>query len=221
MNRRQMLGVGAAGLLAAAPCGSAMGASKKSGLRKFTNEEFYKNGEFDAEAGKKAFYELFEYHGYSLGDSLKENANFWVADFKQKDFARVGMGGIFWVNDKEHGYFAHEIYLLPGQMIVEHAHVPAEGKPAKHEAWHVRHGSIFNFGEGDEKVKCAFDLPKSQDGHITTKCQALLGLGDFAALNRIEAPHFMMGGPEGAIVSEYASYHSNDGLRFTNPTVAF
>ena len=33
------------------------------------------------------------------------------------------MGGIFWVNDPEYGYFAHAIYLLPGQMIPEHAHV--------------------------------------------------------------------------------------------------
>jgi len=36
-------------------------------------------------------------------------------------------------------------------------------------------------------------------------------------LNRLEAPHFMMAGPQGAIVTEYASYHSGDGLRFTNP----
>ncbi len=221
MNRRQMLGFSAAGLVAAAPCGSAMAAGKKGGLRKFTNEEFYKNGEFDQEAGLKAYQELFEHHDYSLRDSLKGNKDFWAADFKQNDFARVGMGGIFWVNEKEYGYFGHEIFLLPGQMIVEHAHAPAEDKPAKHECWQVRHGSIYTFGEGDETVECEFDLPKSQKGHITTKCVGKLEVGDMAALNRLEAPHFMMGGPEGAIVTEYGSFHSGDGLRFTNPTVGF
>jgi hypothetical protein len=40
-------------------------------------------------------------------------------------------------------------------------------------------------------------------------------------LNKIRAKHFMIAGPEGTIVSEYACYHSGDGLRFTNPTVGF
>ena len=30
----------------------------------------------------------------------------------------------------------------------------------------------------------------------------------------------MMAGPEGAIVDEWACYHDNDGLRFTNPKAA-
>lgn len=47
----------------------------------------------------------------------------WFTDFGLGDFENVGMGGIFWVNDPEYGYFAHAIYLLPGQMIPEHAHV--------------------------------------------------------------------------------------------------
>ena len=41
------------------------------------------------------------------------------------------------------------------------------------------------------------------------------------ALNRETAKHFMLAGPEGAIVTEYATFHDNDGLRFTNPDVKF
>ena len=32
--------------------------------------------------------------------------------------------------------------------------------------------------------------------------------------------HFLMAGPEGAIVSEWATYHDNAGLRFTNAKAA-
>jgi hypothetical protein len=45
--------------------------------------------------------------------------------------------------------------------------------------------------------------------------------GEIRTLNRVTAKHFMMGGTAGAIVSEYATFHDNDGLRFTNPGVKF
>ena len=34
----------------------------------------------------------------------------------------------------------------------------------------------------------------------------------------METFHFMMAGPEGAVVCEWANYHDNAGLRFTHPT---
>ena len=228
IKRREMLGL-TAGALLAASCGNAYGGMRKrllgkrktTTMKKYPNEHFYKNGEFDQEAAKQAFFEMFDYHNYSLAESMKTNSDFWVADFKQNDFSNVGMGGIFWVNDKEHGYFAHEIYLLPGQMIVEHAHVEAEDKPPKHECWQVRHGSIHTFGEGEATTPCPVELPKSQEKYITVKNAAKLEVGQMGFLNKVGAKHFMIAGPEGAIVSEYASYHSGDGLRFTNPTVGF
>ena len=228
IKRREMLGL-TAGAFLAASCGNAYGTVRKrllgrkmaKTMKKYPNEHFYKNGEFDQEAAKAAFFEMFDYHNYSLTESMKTNPDFWVADFKQNDFSNVGMGGIFWVNDKEHGYFAHEIYLLPGQMIVEHAHVEAEDKPAKHECWQVRHGSIYTFGEGEETKPCPIELPKSQEKYITVKNAAKLETGQMGFLNKVGAKHFMIAGPEGAIVSEYACYHSGDGLRFTNPTVGF
>ena len=45
--------------------------------------------------------------------------------------------------------------------------------------------------------------------------------GEIEGLNRPCAKHFMIAGPEGAIVTEYATFHDNDGLRFTNPAVEF
>ncbi len=196
-------------------------------MPKHDNDFFYKDGKFDAEAGKQAFRELFRFHRYSLADVV-DDPRFWVVDFGLGDFARVGMGGIFWLNDKENGYFGHEIFLLPLQMIPEHCHVPAEAKQAKHEYWQVRNGSIYNFSFGGSKDDAALPegvtLPQSQldDNAITCfKWQELtattgLGKGE-AVLNKLEEFHFMMGGPEGAIVTEYGSYHSGDGLKLRNP----
>ncbi len=44
-----------------------------------------------------------------------------------------------------------------------------------------------------------------------------LKVGEMLPLKEIEKPHFMMAGPQGAIVTEYATYHSGEGLKFTNP----
>lgn len=192
-------------------------------LKQHDNDFFYKSdGTLNQEAAKQAFRELFRYHRYTLADVV-DDERFWVVDFGLGDFANVGMGGIFWVNDKEHGYFGHEIYLLPFQMIPEHAHIPAEDKPAKHEYWQVRNGSIYNFSEGGSpNDSLPVKLPKSQldAGAITCfkweELKAVPGKGGEAVLNKVGAYHFMMGGAEGAIVTEYACYHAGPGLKLRN-----
>ena len=185
---------------------------------KYPNEHFYKDGKYDEEVAKAAYLELFRFHRYSLADAVINSKDFWTLEFGLGDFSNVGMAGIFFVNDKEHSYFGHEIYLLPGQMIAEHYHLPAEDMPAKHEAWQVRHGQIWTVAQGGDKSKLPFVLPASQDKDFTTCFDAKeLKVGDMDFLRKLEEPHFMMAGPEGAIVTEYASYHSGDGLRFSNP----
>jgi len=194
-------------------------AMKKAKLPKYKNEDFYKDGKFQAEKAKQAYFDMMDAYGYPVPESLR--TNMWATDFGLGDFVNVGMGGIFWVNFQDTGYFAHEIYLLPGQMIVEHGHeATAKGK-AKMESWHVRNGSIYTFGEEGGPIPAGVQLPKSQEKFITvSKCYEM-NPGDIRTLNRVAAKHFMMGGSGGAIVSEYASFHDNDGLRFTNPGVKF
>ncbi len=198
---------------------SQMNTPKQVKLPQYKNQDFYKDGKFQAEAAKQAYFDMMAAHGYPVPPFLR--TNMWATDFGLGDFTKVGMAGIFWVNFQEQGYFAHEIFLLPGQMIVEHAHeATAKGKP-KMESWHVRHGSICAFGEEGGPIPAGFSLPKSQDKFITvTKGYEMLP-GEIRTLNRVTAKHFMMGGPQGAIVSEYATFHDGDGLRFTNPGVKF
>lgn len=188
-------------------------------LPKYQNSDFYQDGKFQADKAKQAYFGLMEAHGYPVPDFLR--TNMWATDFGLGDFVNVGMGGIFWINDEKHGYFAHEIYLLPGQMIVEHGHeATAKGK-AKMETWHIRHGSVRTFGEEGEPLPADVRLPASQEKYITVRKSYEMLPGEIRTLNRITAKHFMMGGRQGAIVSEYASFHDGDGLRFTNPGVKF
>jgi hypothetical protein len=240
MNRRNWLTnvLGGAAVAAATVSGTGLSAQQRTlrrreqgekNLKKYDNAHFYNaDGSFNEKAAKEAYVELFRFHRYSLS-GVVDDGRFWIRDFCLGDFANVGMGGIFWLNDKEHGYFGHEIYLLPFQMIPEHAHVEAEGKPAKHEYWQVRHGSIYNFGKGgskDDVSKLPVTLPKSQfdDNAITAfncvELKAGTGTASEAGLTGIGDYHFMMGGPNGAIVTEYASYHSGDGLKFQNSKAA-
>jgi hypothetical protein len=196
-------------------------AKKGKSFVKLKNMDFYKaDGSFDAVKAKQAYYDMMKRFHYPIYDRLKGD-EFWAVDFSLKDFVNVGMAGIFWWNDKKEGYFGHEIYLLPGQMLVEHSHVQAGDVKPKMEAWQVRYGSIYTLGEGEPTVPLPVALPKSQDGFITSKHCELIKVGGMASLNRATAMHFMMAGPEGAIVTEYATYHDNAGLRFTNPGVKF
>ena len=222
MKRRDALkaaAIGSVGLVAGASCSFVSGGkeTKSKKMKKYTNDYFYDNGVLNPEKALNAYKELFAFYNYPMDDFLAKNM--FISDFGLGDFANVGMAGIFWYNSKEFAYFAHEIYLLPGQMIVEHRHIENEN-PAKMETWHVRGGSIFNFGEGETTANNP-KTPESQKDFITVSHVTELKLNGIQTLNRVEAPHFMMAGDQGAIVSEYANYHDGAALRFTNPNVAF
>ena len=183
---------------------------------------FYSDSVFDKTKAIAAYHDMMERFGYPISPVL-HTAEFWTSDFAQGDFVHVGMAGIFWVNNTEHGYFGHEIFLLPGQMIVEHHHRPSVEGPAKMESWHVRHGLVHTFGEGTPTPDPPCRLPPSQDeaGGITVRHCRTLRAGQVGTLNRAEAPHFMIAGPQGAIVTEYGTPHYDDALAFTNQTVVF
>lgn len=193
--------------------------STRVNLPQFRNPDFYQDGKFQVEKAQQAYFGMMTAHGYPIPDFLR--TNMWATDFGLGDFVNVGMAGIFWINDEKSGYFAHEIFLLPGQMIVEHGHDATPKGKAKMESWHVRHGSIFTFGEEGGPLPSGVRLPASQEKFITARKCYEMKPGDIRSLNRVTTKHFMMGGTQGAIVSEYATFHDGDGLRFTNPGVKF
>ncbi len=186
--------------------------------KKYTNADYYVDGVFQAQVALDAMLDMFDFYGIPYTDYLKENM--FISDFNLGDFENVGMGGVFFVNDKENCYFGHDIYLLPGQMIVEHCHVPTSA-PAKHEAWIVRNGNCVSFGEGPA-TEGNPAIPASQKDFVTVSHHCVpVNEGEWTALSRTTSRHFLMAGSEGAIISEVGTYHDGEGLRFTNPNVVF
>lgn len=184
--------------------------------KKYTNADFYKDGKFQQEVAMEAMKDMFAF--YDVPFTALMAKDLWVTDFGLGDFENVGMGGIFWVNNVEYGYFAHAIYLLPGQMIPEHAHVKTQ-YPAKHETWMVEKGWAYNFSEVGEETPNAPTIPASH-GAVKSKNFVRQNVGEVLPLKQLTTFHFLMAGPEGAIVSEWATYHDNAGLRFTHPKAA-
>lgn len=182
-------------------------------MKKFTNADFYTDGKFNKAVALEAMKDMLKFYNIPFTPFMEKE--FWVEDFGLGDFENVGMGGIFWVNDAEHNYFAHGIYLLPGQMIPEHAHVKTKFAP-KFESWMVTKGWAYNFSEIGEETLNIPVVPASH-GPIKSKNFVKQNVGDILHLKEIESYHFLMAGDEGAIIDEWASYHDGAGLRFTCP----
>src|SRR5574344_1283111 len=248
-------------------------AQSKKGLDQMKNQEFYDGGTFDPKTGinqggtlnlekvQAAYFKMFKKLGYPIYDVLANPAvadkdgvkradlKPWYIDFKQGDFVRYGMGGIIWVNEIREEYFGHDIYLLPGQSIAEHRHMPTHLKttdrwtgktyekdlPCKMESWLIRYGWVYGFTtEGEPnldqfpEVKARLSSKLMQKDPKTGKtflqcCHVEKWYPDGVAhkLAKDESWHFMMGGTDGAVVSEFANYHDGQGLRFSVPGAGF
>lgn len=219
-TRRSMLAGAAAvgGALLTGSPNAAFGSfgGQKPAVKTYSNADFYDaQGKFQVEKAKEAYFDMFRRFGYPISETLRKGM--WALDFGLGDFARVGMAGIFWLNREDYKYFGHEIYLLPGQMIPEHSHVATAKGAAKMESWQPRHGMIYTFGEGDPTPELLDKIPPSQRNLVKSKHCVPLKIDEVGHLNRLTAWHFMVAGPEGALVTEYGTFHDMDGLRFSNP----
>lgn len=214
-TRRALLGKTAVVATSLAACGLAE-AAEASNVKTYASAEFYDaQGKFLVDKAREAYFDMFRRFGYPISDRLKKEM--WILDFGLGDFAHVGMAGIFWLNRQDDNYFGHEIYLLPGQMIAEHSHVATAKGAAKMESWQPRRGMIYTFGEGEPTPELLSRIPESQRSVVKSRHCQPLGIDEVGHLSRRTAWHFMVAGPEGALVTEYGTFHDMDGLKFSNP----
>jgi len=219
INRRSMLKAAGAAGIGLTAIGSASAAEEKRRRKpsiKFKNESFYDaDGKFDVEAATNAVITLMKYHGYPVYKEMRENL--WVSDYNTGQFTKLGLAARMWVNNEEHRYMLMDIYLLPGQMLPEHWHLPSEKNPAKLEGWLVRHGLSHIVGEGEPNLSPQIVIPKCHmNGTVTVKHEVIAGPGDFVPLNRAEARHWQFAGPEGAIITEVANVHTASAVRHSD-----
>ena len=222
LSRRSLL-IGAAtatGAVLAARAGSAAEPAAPccdaAAVKTYNSADFYgADGKFLVDKAREAYFDMFRRFQYPISDKLQKEM--WILDFGLEDFAHVGMAGIFWLNRQDYNYFGHEIYLLPGQMIPEHCHQATAKGAAKMESWQPRRGMIYTFGEGEPTPELLDKIPASQRELVKSRHCQPLGIDELGDLNRLTAWHFMVAGPEGALVTEYGTFHDMDGLRFSNP----
>ncbi len=222
LDRRTVLksvGAAAAGLTAGG-C-STMGQAKNSKSINFDNGYFYgAGGEFKPEAAKDAYVALMEYHGYPVFDDAREKL--WVTDYGTGQFAKLGLGAVFFVNNEEHRYMMLDVYLLPGQMLPEHYHLATAKNPAKLEGWLCRHGVSYVYGAGEPTENIKAVIPKCHmGGEVTVRHETILQPGQFTGLTSAEERHWQFGGPEGAILTEVANVHDGDGVRHSDTNLVF
>lgn len=190
----------------------------------FNNADFYdSSGNFIKQKGIDAYCTLMEYHGYPVLDKVRKGL--WVSDYGLGTFTELGLGAFGFINhyleDRKSGYLGQDMFLLPNQMLPQHYHLKTDKAVPKMEGWHVRHGRSYVYGEGEPTKNIYAKIPESQKGIISTFHEVILDPGMTADLNRETAPHWQFGGPEGAIISEYGSYHDNDAVRHSDPKIVF
>ena len=219
LTRRSLL-AGTAAAAGAALSGRWAGAAQpaccQSPVKTYTSAEFYDaDGKLLEDKAREAYYDMFRRFSYPISETLEKEM--WILDFGLGDLARVGLAGIFWLNRQDYNYFGHEIFLLPGQMIAEHSHVATDKGAAKMESWQPRRGMIYTFGEGEPTPELLDKIPPSQRNVVKSQRGQALGIDEIGHLNRLTAWHFMVAGPEGALVTEYGTFHDMDGLQLSNP----
>jgi D-lyxose ketol-isomerase len=223
LNRRNLLGgllAGAAGAATALNADRAEAREACPTPKTYPNAHFYTpDGTLDVAKAKAAYYELMEFHNFPVMPVLKTDA-FWVLDFALGKFTEVGMGGIFYINNERDDYLLHDIWLFPGQMIAEHYHVKTDKVAAKMEAWLVRHGSAWFGSEGEPSENANEIIPPTHRKCARARHVEFKKLGDVVKLETAEARHWVKAGPQGAIITEVATYHSMDALRFTHPDIS-
>ena len=214
-------------------------------MKTYTNEDLYKKtGELDSDKLKQAYYDMMNRFNYPIPAILKTD-EFWICDFLQADVTKLGMAGVFWMNVKgkygetgtkqytgdskgeSFGYLGHEIYLLPGQALPEHTHIGgSEEFGPKMEGWHVRYGAVRFFSQcNSEGAKLISELPEDDKpwgfGQPWFKSKYYVDkvAGETALLEDPETWHFQQALTEGAIVSEYGTYHNH--VTFSKPGLEF
>ena len=224
VSRRSLLamagcGAGFAAVTAVGTTPRAFAAAAEKTRVQFENQDYYgADGKFSEDKAKRGIVRLCKHHGYPLFPDFEKNL--WVSDYGVGQFAKLGLAAYIFVNNEQDRYMLLDIFLLPGQMLPEHWHVEGEGNPAKREGWLVRWGLSHIVGIGAPNLGSDVKIPKCHwNGKVKTKHEVVATPGVFVPLAKVGTPHWQLGGPEGAIISEVANVHTTSAVRHTDPVL--
>jgi D-lyxose ketol-isomerase len=186
------------------------------------NEEFYTDGKFDEQKAKDGVLALCRWFGYPVFPELREGL--WVSDYGTGQFARLGLAAYMFKNQYDDGdaYMLMDLFLLPGQMLPEHWHLEGDHGITKNEGWLVRWGKSYIVGIGEDNLASfpQIEIPEFHcQGTATTRHVVETTPGMFVPLAKSESRHWQYGGPDGAVVTEVANFHTNSAVRHSDPVL--
>ena len=219
MKRRTLLKTTA--LAAASPWAMSLLPTGTASAAPARNEDFYTGGEFDEEKAKDGILAMCKRFGYPVFPELREKL--WVSDYGTGQFTQLGLAACMFENHADDGnYMLMDLFLLPQQMLPEHWHLEGDLGITKHEGWLVRWGKSYIVGVGDKNLS---DYPqiKIPDCHCrgttTTGHVVPATPGTFVPLAKLSSRHWQFGGPQGAIITEVANFHTDTSVRHSDKAI--
>lgn len=157
---------------------------------------------------------FFARAGIVLSEQEKERIE--VADFGLGALEEFGVQLITYVDTQRVG--AKEVVLMPGQTCPEHRHPPVGDGPGKEETFRCRYGSMYLHVEGPPTQSPKAQIPKGREEYFTVRHEIVLRPGDQYTVypNRL---HWFQAGPEGVIISEFATPGTDEYDLYTDPGV--
>ena len=168
----------------------------------------------DAERQKKLAIEYYEKAHIVLTDEEKENIE--VADLGLNMVDKVGLQLVVYINTDR--VCAKEMVLTPHQVCPEHRHVPTNGQEGKEETFRCRYGKVYLYTDADSAARAediSIPLPKTD---VTVFTETVLEPGQQYTLMP-GTLHWFVGGPEGAVISEFSTHSTDETDVFTDPRI--
>ncbi|HBU11392.1 MAG TPA: D-lyxose/D-mannose family sugar isomerase [Clostridiales bacterium] len=166
------------------------------------------------EARLKAI-EYFDKAHIYLNDEEKKNLE--IADMGLGRLDEFGIEIHIYINTER--YAAKEMVLFPGQICPEQIHPPFEGDIGKEETFRVRMGTLYVYTEGGgaiTDIKAKIPEDKRDAFHVFN--ETVLNVGDQCTL-KPGVMHWICGGPEGCVVSEFSSRNMDEYDIYADPEV--
>lgn len=146
----------------------------------------------------------------------EEKASMEVADFGLGMVGEVGLQLVVYVNTLR--VCAKEMVLLPGQCCPEHRHVPTAGMEGKEETFRCRYGRVYLYTDANPDAEAgdiSIPLPPTD---VTVFTETVLEPGEqFTLMPGVR--HWFVGGPEGAVISEFSTHSTDETDVFTDPRI--
>jgi D-lyxose ketol-isomerase len=117
------------------------------------------------------------------------------------EFAEFGCGVIDTITHARYG--GRLIIFFPNQSFPEHWH-PNVGSDGKEETFRVLWGQVHSFGPGVASASADTFIPAGKAATFTVRNEQILDPGDQRTV-ALEARHWFVAGPDGAVALEISS----------------